>query len=261
MAVDLPESPLTRVYAWFNAVFADDVTLMDDLLAHGVPVDVPHPLRHTTALMEATRRGNTATVHWLLARGATPALLCGTPLATPLHCAIGLHHTVVAMLLMNAGGNLAMADAKGRTPLHVLATESAEFPHIAEMMELAVHLIDKGCPLDTLDREGLTALHYAVINNQGHLAELLLVRGANANASVPDTHMSPLAMAALDKNTNLATLLMQYGANPHQQARGGVTPAAIFPALTRMAAGVPPEKTSAMGKAASPSRSRKTLVN
>lgn len=42
---------LTRIYAWFSAINADDHQLLEDLSIHGLPADVLHPLRHTTALM------------------------------------------------------------------------------------------------------------------------------------------------------------------------------------------------------------------
>ena len=57
-------SALTRIYAWFAAVTTDDTVLLSDLLAHGMPIDTPHPLRHSTALMEATRLGRAEMVQW-----------------------------------------------------------------------------------------------------------------------------------------------------------------------------------------------------
>lgn len=228
----LPMTPLsTRIYAWFTAVVTNDIPLMYDLLAQGVPVDVPHPLRQTTALMEATRRGNAAMVQWLLTRGATPAFLCSHPQGTPLHCALRLRFHDIAKQLIDASADVNVADGHDRTPLHVLAAEAAEYPSAETMLELAAALIDKQCPLDALDREGLTALHYAVIADHPPLAELLLTRGANPNVTVPDTHMSPLAMVALDRNGALAALLIRHGANPDQPAHDGSTPATLFPGL------------------------------
>ncbi len=231
-------SQLNRVYAWFAALVKEDAEGMDDLLAHGVPVDVPHPLRHTTALMEATRLGRTAMVHWLLDRGATPAFLCGLPQGSPMHAAIRLHHWHIAAMLVDAAQSAGITDHQGRTPLHMLALETIERTISEPMLKLAGMITGKHCPIDALDREGLSALHYAVINDHPPLTEVLLKLGANPNIRVPDSGMTPLAVAALDKNTNLASLLIHYGANPYQHTRDGASPATILPALSRMVAGV-----------------------
>jgi hypothetical protein len=80
----------TRIYAWFTAVMNDDTPLMADLMAHGFPVDTPHPLRHSTALMEATRLGRAEMVRgpglfvWA-ACGNLTALCHSSP---PLECCL-----------------------------------------------------------------------------------------------------------------------------------------------------------------------------
>lgn len=233
--------PLTRVYAWFSALITEDTALMEDLIVHGLPVDVPHPLRHTTALMEATRLGRTALVQWLLARGATPALLCGMPQGTPLHCALRRHDWATAELLIAASAQCGPIDCYGRTPLHSISMDMPEDGYeAAHALELASSLIDKGCPLDALDHEGITALHYCVINDCETLAHVLLAHGANPNALTPDTQVTPLTIAALEKNMALAQLLLAYGANLHQPIRDGSTPATIMPSLTRLAADAAP---------------------
>ena len=234
--VNTPGSPaLTRVYAWFSAVVSDDVTLMEDLLTHGLSVDVPHPLRHTTALMEATRLGRTALVAWLLEHGATPAFLCGLPRGTPLHGALKRHHWDIADLLVAATPTCGVVDNYSRTPLHALAMD---MPHDAEgqgrALTVAAALIPKGCQMDALDHEGITALHYCVINDCGSLAQLLLEHGANPNTLTPDTHVSPLTIAAYEKNAAMAQLLMEYGANPQLPTREGATAFTIMPSLKRM---------------------------
>lgn len=227
---------LTRIYGWFTAIGTEDTTLMDDLLTHGLEIDVPHPLRHTTALMEATRQGRTALVSWLLARGAAPAFPCGLPRGTALHCALSHRNWAIARLLADACRNCGVVDAYGRTPLHILAIDVKDDQmYDEEALEIASILIAKGCQLDALDHEGITALHYCVINDYLALAELLLHRGANPNPLTPDTHVSPLMIAALDKNMTMATSLLFHGANPYAKTREGTTPASILPALARMA--------------------------
>ncbi|MFM9889802.1 MAG: ankyrin repeat domain-containing protein [Rickettsiales bacterium] len=230
------ESPaLTRAYAWFSALQSGDAELLDELLAHGVPIDVPHPLRHTTALMEATRLGRATLVHWLLAHGAAPAFLCGLPLGTPLHCAIRRHHWAIAEQLARRMGSVAVLDGYGRTPLHTLCMEAADPAMRVDMQALALLLVEKNCPLETLDHEGTTALHHCVINDTLGLAELLLAHGANANALIPDSRVSPLTIASLERSLPMAQLLLRYGADPYLPTRDGLTPITILPELKRLA--------------------------
>lgn len=226
---------LSRVYAWFSAIVTEDTAVMEDLLLHGLDVDVPHPLRHTTALMEATRLGRTALVQWLLTRGAAPAFLCGLPRGTPLHCALRRHDWNIARILISATPNCGMVDGYGRTPLHVLSTDMPDADYsVAQALELASRLIDRDCHLDALDHEGITALHYCVINDFTPLAHLLLACGANPNALTPDTSVSPLTIAALEKNTTLAQLLLEHGADPKLPTKDGSTPLSIMPGLQRL---------------------------
>lgn len=226
---------LTRTYAWFSALAAEDMILMDDLLIHGLPVDTAHPLRHTTALMEATRRGRTSLVQWLLTRGAAPAFLCGIPRGTPMHCAVRYHQFEVARMLLESTLQVGVLDAHSRTPLHVLSMDMPEDePESLMGVRVARELIDKGCPLDALDDEGITALHYSVINGYSVLTQLLLERGANPNIQSPDSGVSPLAIAALEKNVPLAQILLEYGANPHLARKDGSTPVSIMPSMKRL---------------------------
>ena len=225
---------LTRIYAWFSALVNDDTETLEALLAHGVEIDVLHPLRHTTALMEATRRGNAAMVEWLLHRGAAPAFLCGIPLGTPLHCSLRRQYWGIADLLSHTMQSAAVLDGYGCTPLHVLCMEAQHAAQPGAILALARTLIEKQCPLDALDHEGTTALHHCVINEGLELAELLLSHGANANAPIPDSWVSPLTIAALEKNMPMARLLMLYGADVQLKTREGSSPATIYPALAHL---------------------------
>lgn len=142
MKSEKPKAPVnspafTRVYAWFSAIGVEDIALLQDLLAHGVPIDVFHPLRHTTALMEATRLGRTTIVEWLLDHSAAPAFLCGMPAGTPLHSALCRRKLHIARLLLSRMETAAVMDAYGRTPLHILCMESANKDQMEQLLELA----------------------------------------------------------------------------------------------------------------------------
>lgn len=225
---------LPKVYAWFSAMLSQDTELMESLLSHGLPVDVSHPLQHTTALMEATRLGRAGMVQWLLDHGALSTQLCGLPLGTALHCALRRRHWDIAQILAHAMPHCGVVDAYGASPLHLLAMEAATHCREEIMLGLSALLIAKGCPPNALDHEGATALHHCVINDLLGLAQLILAHGANPNALIPDTRVSPLTIAALEKNLPMAKLLLAHGADPHHRTRDGSTPLAIYPALARV---------------------------
>jgi len=227
---------MTRAYSWFSAFISNDTEMMLGLLAHGMPVDVLHPLRHTTALMEAARLGRTDMVEWLIEHGADADRLCGKPRGTALHIALRRQHYGAAQSLVIAMYHCAITDEQGATPLHTLCVDlSDEFTPL--QCTLAEACIAKGCPLDALDHEGATALHYCAINASLSMAEILLAAGANPNAVTTDGYVSPLMIAALEKNPKMAQLLLSYGADMHQRTREGSSPAIAFPAIKQMQVG------------------------
>lgn len=236
---------LSRAYAWFAAVQADDTELLSDLLLHGVSIDTLHPLRHSTALMEATRLGRTRLVQWLIEQGAAPAFLCGLPMRTALHCAIRRHHWEIAKMLATKMPSCAVMDVYGATPLHALASESVSCDSETILIGLTSLFVEKSCPLDALDHEGTTALHHAVLNDAMPLAKSLLNFGANPNALIPDSKVSPLTIAALEKNVPMAKLLLQHGANPHVRTREGTSPLSIFPSMGRFIDGAAATRSAA----------------
>jgi ankyrin repeat protein len=235
MTSPLKEPPaLNRTYAWFSALVAEDIALMADLLAHGLPVDCLHPLRHTTGLMEATRLNRLSQVQWLLERGAAPTLLCGLPRGTPLHLALKRRLWDIANCLAEASPHVSAIDSYGRTGLHLLSMEALSECDHAPATAVAGRLLEKGCPLDALDHEGVTALHYCVIHENTRLCELFLRQGANPNIQTPDARMTPLAIAALEQNSDIAKLLLAHGANPNLPTRDGSTPATLYPPIARL---------------------------
>lgn len=227
-------TPLPRIYAWFSGILLDDFALLQDLLVHGMPIDIPHPLRHTTALMEASRLGRTAMVEWLLNHGAAPAFLNGLPQGTALHCALRYRHWEVATLLVNRSHAPGVVDSYGRTPLHTLCADIVDDEATVAAMDIINLLVGKGCPLDVRDNEGITSLHYTVINDNRVLTELLLVHTANPNVQTPDRLITPLMIAALEKNLPIASLLLQHGADPHLCNADGMSAIGIFPELQKI---------------------------
>lgn len=225
--------PVQQVYRWFNAVTNEEMDVLEAALDAGIAPDVLHPLRHTTALMEATRLGRASAAMWLLAHGAAPGLLCGSRSTTPLHTAIRQGNASLTKAMVDVSDCVASVDHGGRTIMHMLAqyggrAQEKQWLHIAAM------ILEKQPRLDVLDSEGITALHYALIHEWPGLAELLLSHGANPNALALDTGVSPLLMAALNQQRPMVRLLLKYGANPYLPAGDGQTALALMPDIKSM---------------------------
>ncbi len=126
-----------------------------------------------------------------------------------------------------------IADGYGASPLHALASEDSDHDTQEIRVTLATLLIARQCPLDVLDHDGSTALHHCVANNLLELADLLLKCGANPDALIPDSRVSPLMIATLERNLPMATLLLRYRADPHLRTREGSSPLSVWPKLGR----------------------------
>ncbi len=226
---------VSKIYAWFTAIATADWNEMRSLHAGGLSVDVSHPLRQTTALMEATRQGRSRTVEWLLHHGAAPALLAGLRATSAIHIAIRMQQWEIAERLLLLAPAAAICDHAGRTPLHMVAMTITNEPHAERAcVKLVDLLIEKGAGMDALDGEGISALHYAIINDLFGLAERLLVHGANPNIMSPESKVTPLTIAALEHQSHLAELLLRYGANPEHATQGGKTALELMPELAKL---------------------------
>lgn len=225
----------SRIYTWFSAVATADWNMMRSLHESGLNIDVSHPLRQTTALMEATRQGRAKVVEWLLHHGAAPAFSAGVRQTTAIHVALKMQQWAIAEQLLRTAPTAAMCDYAGRTPLHMLCDSTINDHRHATLAErLALLMLEKGCSIDALDNEGISALHYCVINDHDILAERLLERGANPNIMSPESKVTPLTIAALEHQRHLAELLLRFGGCPNMSTQDGKTPMQLMPEIRQL---------------------------
>jgi len=71
---------------------------------------------------------------------------------------------------------------------------------------------------------GLTALHFAARQGGARAVDALVAHGANVNALTPGDRVSPLLIAAVNGQFDIAAYLLAHGANPNLANAGGVTP-------------------------------------
>jgi ankyrin repeat protein len=71
---------------------------------------------------------------------------------------------------------------------------------------------------------GLTALHFAARQGSARSVEALVEHGAAVNALSPGDRVSPLLIAAINGQYDIATYLLAHGADPNLASAGGVTP-------------------------------------
>jgi uncharacterized protein len=78
------------------------------------------------------------------------------------------------------------------------------------------HLLEGLDDIDRFDDIGLTALHYAVMENRAEVVSILLKAGANVNAHDPSViGNTPLVHCAGNCTYEIASLLIEAGANPN----------------------------------------------
>lgn len=104
---------------------------------------------------------------------------------------------------------------------------SAQKPTLADAAEqrnraLVRTLLGTGADINSAQVDGMTALHWAVYNDDAETAGLLVRSRANANAT-NRYGVSPLFLACTNGNANLVKLLLDAGANANASLPGGET--------------------------------------
>ncbi len=90
-----------------------------------------------------------------------------------------------------------------------------------ETTEIVSDLLQSGVSPDSLDRMGMSALIYASLRGNTEIAELLLRYGATADMISSLLSMSALTVATVDRNTEIIQLLLSHRAQVDLQVNGG----------------------------------------
>ncbi|EAX72006.1 ankyrin repeat protein, putative [Trichomonas vaginalis G3] len=93
---------------------------------------------------------------------------------------------------------------------------------INNSQETAKFLISHGANINEKAEKGKTALHYAAINNSQETAKILISHGANINEK-DDEGRTALHYAAIKNSQETAKILISHGANINEKAEKGKT--------------------------------------
>ncbi|ESO88400.1 hypothetical protein LOTGIDRAFT_125983 [Lottia gigantea] len=132
---------------------------------------------------------------------------------TPLMYASYIGHDAIAKLLIDAECDLNMKNNKGQTPLMLAASCGNEgVGHI---------LVKQEAEIESIDKKGWTALFHATNSGHQNFVRFLLSSGANMDAVVPSTGVTPLMEAAAEGHEIIVQLFLQYGVNVNVRSYNG----------------------------------------
>jgi cytohesin len=126
---------------------------------------------------------------------------------TPLHLAAANGYKSMVEFLLTTKADVNAKDNAGSTPLHQAAAADGGHSDIVEL--LLAHKAD----VNAADTQGLTPLHYALLADNPDVATALLNHGANPNVKDNTAGHTPLILAAAKGYKQVTELLLMHGAD------------------------------------------------
>lgn len=165
-----------------------------------------------TALHHAAFNGNCDMITFLLKKGCEPNAF-DKKSRRPLHYAAAIDNSDSIRLLLQAGATTNAHDKGLKTPLHFAAASGS--------LNALQTLLDNGADITAVDADGNNALHMASLHGEDDVIEELLNRDIRLINSANKSGMTALHFAAgSDKGLASLELLVRYPANViHMNAR------------------------------------------
>lgn len=135
-----------------------------------------------------------------------PALAKRTRQQTPQMLAI-------VLLLLKHGAHIDAEDNNGRTALSIASADATP--------SIVACLLDHGAYVDHLNHDQSSPLFEAADSMETSTVRLLLQRGARPNTQTNSFKWTPLMMAVMDNDEEMATLLLKAGADVTLRDRDG----------------------------------------
>jgi ankyrin repeat protein len=215
---------LDRSRGWPGLYAAADMgarSIAETLLAHGADVNQKNT-QGDCPLHAAASRNFKGMAELLLSHHAD-VNVPGNDGEPPLFRAVEYNHLEMARLLVSNGANVNFPGKSGQTPLLV----TMRFPQNLDMFKL---LLDSGANVNAR-AGGLDALDIAINGKQAGMVKALLEKKADPNAEGAwngQSTVTPLIRAVFKAEesgkSDMAALLLQFGADPNLKDAQGETP-------------------------------------
>ena len=176
-----------------------------------------------TALHSASAEGHLQVVQYLLRYGVDVNIR-DSGLETPLSLASWRGHCGVIQCLLEHGADVRLRDQFQNTPLILAMYWGVEAVRL---------LLEHNAEVNAQDKEGLTALHHAILSHRFNAerpqrVRLLLKHGANVN--VPNHELrTPLHLVSMRPDLiDVLRILLEHGADLDAEDKDGMTPLQIL---------------------------------
>ena len=144
----------------------------------------------------------------------------------PLHAAVTAVPRSFSMEMVEVlveSGDPNRRNGHGQTALMALA-QNSHMRTPDESRQIAEMLLDRGGEINARDRIGFTALHWAVHARDLRLVDLLIKNGAEIDAVEPGYGLTPLHLACLTLDRDIAQRLINAGADAEAKDLSDRTP-------------------------------------
>uniref|UniRef100_A0ACD5XGV2 Uncharacterized protein n=1 Tax=Avena sativa TaxID=4498 RepID=A0ACD5XGV2_AVESA len=200
----------------FKAAFDGNISLLKKM-ASRVDLRGAKDADGNTALHLAAIKGCLESCRFLVEESGVDVNSVSKTGRTPMLYAAQEGNVQIIRYLLDHGGDPAMPDERGSTPLHDVAMQGH-----SEAVRL---LLSKGAPVDPVDHRG-APLHLAASNDHVEVVKVLLEHAADLNKVV--LHIaSPLVMAFSGQALKCIKLLIEDGADVNAPGYPALTPLEI----------------------------------
>jgi ankyrin repeat protein len=205
------------------ALYYGNQKFMNLLIAKGADVNAKNK-QGQTPIQVAWMNNNWDAVTYLIEKGA---YLSDEDIKTkdaqgdqPIHHAVLSHNQKFMNLLIAKGADVNAKNKQGQTPIQV-ALMINNWDAVTYLIEKGAYLSDED--IKTEDSQGNQLIHWAALNGNQKLVNLLIAKGADVNAN--NYHGdTPIVWAARNGRKDVVELLLTKGANVNVKYNEGSTP-------------------------------------
>ncbi|XP_058810212.1 transient receptor potential channel pyrexia-like isoform X1 [Phymastichus coffea] len=214
--IDYVES-CTGMNSILVASLSSSITCLEYLIKRGADVNYANTALYYTPLHFAAFGSSVEAAELLINNGAKFNSSSYTEVEPVLHCAVRARADKVVKLLLDKGASVVQKNSQGETALHV-----ACFVQCISCAELL--LSTDGTDPNAVNQNHRTPLHYAVMNtcSSPELVELLIKHGASVNVK-DKQELTPLHIASLNEQSQCVDALIWAGADVSATTKTGLT--------------------------------------